>query len=233
MLQSVVFLISAALAPPVALLLLVYHMDRLEKEPPRLLFALFLRGAAAMVPILVLEVLADQFIDFFPWSYYAYLFLAYFVVPGFIEEGVKYRVLLRRVWKEPNFNCYFDAVVYAVFVSLGFAAVENVMYVLTSGFETAVARAVFAIPGHMMFGVVMGWGSPRPSGRSAPPSPRPPNSCAGGLSWPRRCSTASMTFFWWGSALSFIYTLFFCWSGSCVCCAGAQKRTGPSSKEIL
>ena len=92
MLQSVVFLISAALAPPVALLLLVYHMDRLEKEPPRLLFALFLRGAAAMVPILVLEVLADQFIDFFSWSYYAYLFLAYFVVPGFIEEGVKYRV---------------------------------------------------------------------------------------------------------------------------------------------
>lgn len=158
MLQSVVFLISAALAPPVALLLLVYHMDRLEKEPPRLLFALFLRGAAAMVPILVLEVLADQFIDFFSWNYYAYLFLAYFVVPGFIEEGVKYRVLLRRVWKEPNFNCYFDAVVYAVFVSLGFAAVENVMYVLTSGFETAVARAVFAIPGHMMFGVVMGVG---------------------------------------------------------------------------
>ena len=48
--------------------------------------------------------------------------------------------------------------VYAVFVSLGFAAVENVMYVLTSGFETAVARAVFAIPGHMMFGVVMGVG---------------------------------------------------------------------------
>ena len=158
MLQSVVFLISAALAPPVALLLLVYHMDRLEKEPPRLLFALFLRGAAAMVPILVLEVLADQFIDFFSWNYYAYLFLAYFVVPGFIEEGVKYRVLLRRIWKEPNFNCYFDAVVYAVFVSLGFAAVENVMYVLTSGFETAVARAVFAIPGHMMFGVVMGVG---------------------------------------------------------------------------
>lgn len=158
MIQTIVFLISAALAPPIALLLLVYHMDRLEKEPPRLLLGLFLRGVAAMIPILVLEVLADQFIDFFAWSYYGYLFLAYFVIPGFIEEGIKYRVLIRRTWRDPNFNCQFDAVVYAVFVSLGFAAVENVMYVLTSGFETAVARAIFAIPGHALFGVVMGAG---------------------------------------------------------------------------
>lgn len=156
--QAIIFLLAAALAPPVALLLIVYHMDRKEKEPVSLLVNLFLRGAAAMVPILVLEVLADQFVDFFSWNLYTYLFLAYFVIPGFIEEGIKYRVLIRRTWKEPNFDFRFDGIVYAVFVSLGFAAVENVMYVLTSGFETAVARAVFAIPGHMLFGVVMGAG---------------------------------------------------------------------------
>ena len=80
------------------------------------------------------------------------------MVPGFVEEGIKYRVLLRRTWRDPNFNYRFDGVVYAVFVSLGFAAVENVMYVLTSGFSTAIARAVFSIPGHAMFGVVMGAG---------------------------------------------------------------------------
>ena len=78
------------------------------------------------------------------------------MVPGFIEEGVKYRVLLRRTWNEPHFNHRFDGVVYGVFVSLGFAAVENVLYVLTSGFSTAVVRAIFSIPGHAMFGVVMG-----------------------------------------------------------------------------
>ena len=77
------------------------------------------------------------------------------MVPGFIEEGVKYRVLLRRTWNEPHFNHRFDGVVYGVFVSLGFAAVENVLYVLTSGFSTAVVRAIFH-PGHAMFGVVMG-----------------------------------------------------------------------------
>ena len=75
---------------------------------------------------------------------------------GMHEEGFKYRVLLRRTWNEPHFNHRFDGVVYGVFVSLGFAAVENVLYVLTSGFSTAVVRAIFSIPGHAMFGVVMG-----------------------------------------------------------------------------
>lgn len=156
MLSSILFLVAAALLPPLVLLRVVYQMDKLDREPGALLLALFFRGALAMVPILVLEVVADQFIDFFPWRPIVYLFLAYFVVPGFIEEGVKYRVLLRRTWNEPHFNHRFDGVVYGVFVSLGFAAVENVLYVLTSGFSTAVVRAIFSIPGHAMFGVVMG-----------------------------------------------------------------------------
>ena len=119
MLSSILFLVAAALLPPLVLLRVVYQMDKLDREPGALLLALFFRGALAMVPILVLEVVADQFIDFFPWRPIVYLFLAYFVVPGFIEEGVKYRVLLRRTWNEPHFNHRFDGVVYGVFVSLG------------------------------------------------------------------------------------------------------------------
>ena len=118
-LYSVLFLILAALAPPLILLGIIYRLDQIEREPPGLLWSLFLRGVLAMVPILVLEMLADQFIDFFYWRPMVYLFLAYFVVPGFIEEGIKYRVLRRRTWNEPNFNYRFDGVVYGVFVSLG------------------------------------------------------------------------------------------------------------------
>ncbi|MDO4517232.1 MAG: PrsW family intramembrane metalloprotease [Bacillota bacterium] len=154
--NSILFLILAALLPPLVLLGIIYRMDKIEREPPGLLISLFLRGLLGMFPILVLELLADQFIDFFSWRPMVYLFLAYFCIPGFIEEGVKYRVLTRRTWNDPNFNYRFDAVVYSVFVSLGFAAVENVLYVLTNGFSTAVVRAVFSIPGHAMFGVVMG-----------------------------------------------------------------------------
>ena len=96
-LYSVLFLILAALAPPLILLGIIYRLDQIEREPPGLLWSLFLRGVLAMVPILVLEMLADQFIDFFYWRPMVYLFLAYFVVPGFIEEGIKYRVLRRRL----------------------------------------------------------------------------------------------------------------------------------------
>lgn len=152
----ILFLVAAALLPPLVLLGVVYRIDRLEREPPALLASLFLRGVLAMFPILILELLASQFVDFFYWQPLVYLFLTYFVIPGFVEEGVKFRVLRRRTWNEPNFNYRFDGVVYAVFVSLGFAAVENVLYVLTSGFSTAVLRAIFSIPGHAMFGVIMG-----------------------------------------------------------------------------
>lgn len=152
----ILFLVAAALLPPLVLLGVVYRMDRLEREPPALLASLFLRGVLTMFPILILELLASQFVDFFYWQPLVYLFLTYFVIPGFVEEGVKFRVLRRRTWNEPNFNYRFDGVVYAVFVSLGFAAVENVLYVLTSGFSTAVLRAIFSIPGHAMFGVIMG-----------------------------------------------------------------------------
>ena len=46
---------------------------------------------------------------------------------------------------------------YAVFVSLGFAAVENVLYVTGSGFSTGISRAITAVPAHAIFGVTMGF----------------------------------------------------------------------------
>ena len=75
---------------------------------------------------------------------------------GLSEEGFKYLLLKLRTWKNPEFNCTFDGVVYAVFVSLGFALWENIYYVLCYGFGVALARAVTAVPGHACFGVFIG-----------------------------------------------------------------------------
>ena len=157
----ILFLVAAALIPPLILLYVIYRMDKVEQEPVNLLVSLFVRGVIAMFPILILEIIGDKAIGIFSWSQMLYLFFAYFVIPGFVEEGIKYLVLIRRVWNDANFNYSFDAVVYAVFVSLGFAAVENILYVVTTGFSTAVVRAIFSIPGHAMFGVVMGVGLAR------------------------------------------------------------------------
>ena len=75
---------------------------------------------------------------------------------AFAEEGAKYVLLKSRTWRNPEFNCQFDGVVYGVFVALGFALWENIGYVAMFGLNVALVRAVTAIPGHACFGVFMG-----------------------------------------------------------------------------
>lgn len=150
-------LIAAAVVPAVFLLIRVYRTDRLEPEPSGLLLSLILRGVFATVIAMVLEELGSALLG----SVYAenslpYNIIMYFVIVAFSEEGAKYILLRRRTWRSDAFNCQFDGVVYAVFVSLGFALWENLGYVAMYGLSTALVRAVTAVPGHACFGVFMG-----------------------------------------------------------------------------
>ena len=150
-------LIAAAVIPAVVLLVRVYQADRLEKEPIQLLIRLVILGVIATSFAGAAEQLGDSLLlQVFPEEGIPYNLLLYFVVVAVSEEGFKYLLLKWCTWRSPHFNCQFDGVVYAVFVSLGFALWENIFYVLTYGFSTAVARAVTAIPGHAAFGVFMG-----------------------------------------------------------------------------
>ena len=150
-------LIAAAIIPAIALLCLVYREDRLEPEPPQLLMRLVLLGIVSTSVAKLLEQ-AGVFLlnNFFYEETLLYNILLYFGVVGFAEEGAKYAQLKRATWYSPFFNCRFDGVVYAAFVSLGFALWENIGYVLMNGMGTALLRAVTAIPGHACFGVFMG-----------------------------------------------------------------------------
>lgn len=155
--MPLVILIAAAVIPAVYLLIRVYHADRLEKEPVGLLVTLVLLGVFSTSLAGLAEELGESFLaELFPEEDLIYNALLYFVIVGLAEEGFKYLVLKLRTWKSPQFNCQFDGVVYAVFVSLGFALWENIAYVLRYGFGTAVARAITAVPGHACFGVFMG-----------------------------------------------------------------------------
>lgn len=149
--------VAAAVIPALFLLAYVYRQDRVEKEPPRLLALLVLQGIFATAIAKVLE-RAGLFVVSSVAREGTVLFsaLLYFGVVGFAEEGAKYFLLKRRTWGIPDFNCRFDGVVYAVFVSMGFALWENLGYVFTYGIGTALIRAVTAIPGHACFGVYMG-----------------------------------------------------------------------------
>ena len=149
-------LIVAAVIPALLLMYFVYRSDRLEKESFPLLKSLALAGVLATLIAMVLERVGERLLVWLVNSETTYNLLLYFVVVALSEEGAKYFLMKRRTWKNPEFNCQYDGVVYALFVSLGFALWENISYVLMFGFGTALIRAVTAIPGHACFGVFMG-----------------------------------------------------------------------------
>ncbi len=160
MLQLLIYhpiLMAAAVIPAAALLVQIYRADRLEREPARLLLSLLLWGVLATVPAILGERIGGWLLGrIFRGEGQLRNALYCFIVVGGSEEGAKYLLLKRRTWNSPHFNCRFDGVVYAVFVSLGFALWENIGYVAMYGLRTALLRAVTAIPGHACFGVFMG-----------------------------------------------------------------------------
>ena len=145
----------ASLAPVLIILFYIYFRDKYDKEPLGLLLKALLVGIVVVVPVIftgrMLMNLMPQSSKVAAAAYHA------FVVAGSTEELFKFLALYLLVWKSPSFNEKFDGIVYAVFVSLGFAGVENVLYVMDGGMQTALARALTAVPAHAIFGITMGY----------------------------------------------------------------------------
>ena len=145
----------ASLAPVFIILFYIYFRDKYEKEPLGMLLKALLGGILIILPVIFVERGLSSLSPFdstdggAAWHAFA--------VAGFTEEVFKYLALYLLIWKSPSFNEKFDGIVYAVFVSLGFAAVENVMYVMEGGLQTAAIRAITAVPAHAIFGVTMGY----------------------------------------------------------------------------
>jgi RsiW-degrading membrane proteinase PrsW (M82 family) len=147
----------AALLPAVLLLRFIYRQDRVEKEPAGLLALLLAAGVAAAACAGVLERPLQWLLGLlFPEGGLLYTGLLAFVGVALVEEGAKFWLLRRLTWNSPHFDYRFDAVVYAVFLSLGFAAIENIRYVQAFGLSVALPRGLLAVPAHMCFGVFMG-----------------------------------------------------------------------------
>jgi RsiW-degrading membrane proteinase PrsW (M82 family) len=151
-------LIISALFPVALIVLYIYYSDKYDKEPKRLLVFSFLLGAIASV-ILAL-IMYEGFHVILPlteeFSIQQQIIKA-FVVVDFTEEFCKYIIVRYYAQPKTEFNEKFDGIVYAVMVSMGFAATENIIYVLQSGYEVALTRAFTAIPAHATFGILMGY----------------------------------------------------------------------------
>lgn len=148
-------LLVLSLAPVIIILAYVYIRDKYEKEPLRLV----LKGLAAGAVILIPAAFIEQSLGRFPedWGQIPGAFYTGFAVAGATEELLKFLMVYLLFYRNRNFNERYDGIVYAVAVSLGFAALENVMYVFRGGLQVGLLRSFTAVPAHAFFGMIMGY----------------------------------------------------------------------------
>ena len=159
-LEQTLFYLAIAIFPAIFFMIYIYRNDDKEKEPPLLLLKCIIGGLLSVPIAIILEMIAEAVVIYLLENVVSATRVNYGVLTaifvGLIEEGAKFFFLYKFTWKDKAFNYRFDGIVYAVFVSLGFAALENVFYVFNYGTGVALQRALLTIPGHMSFAVYMG-----------------------------------------------------------------------------
>ena len=157
-------LLALAILPVIVLGFYVYRKDRFQKEPVGMLLKAFFMGCLSVVPAILLEQSLTMLYQPVSEAFSPAVGGLYtgFVVAGCSEELCKLLLLSWAVWRSRHFDEYFDGIVYATFVSLGFAGVENVMYVFSAetyshAIMTGSMRAILSVPAHFLFGVAMGY----------------------------------------------------------------------------
>ncbi len=152
-------LLSLALAIIPALLVVVYfrRKDRARPEPRKLSLKIFFLGVLSIIPALFLElgILKAGSEIGIPAALFP-LFKA-FAVAALVEEGLKLFILKRFAARSPHFDEVMDGIVYGVLAGMGFACLENILYVLGTGMAVAVARAFTSIPMHAAVSGLMGY----------------------------------------------------------------------------
>jgi protease PrsW len=149
-------LLAAATLPSMVIAYWIYRQDYHESEPSGLLLWAFVCGCLSTIPAVIMQSFFKHLEN--PNSLYDTAIFAFGIV-AVSEELSKYFLLRRFIYPKKDFNEPFDGIIYGVMVGLGFATLENVLYVLKAGpngFSTALARAFTAVPAHAAFGVLMG-----------------------------------------------------------------------------
>ncbi len=153
--EALIYL-AAALLPAIYLMRKVYGMDRVEKESGSLIGKLIFMGVLSAIASIVLETVGDNILSAVKFHTFTTAAMAEALMVALVEEGTKYFFTHKATWKNREFNFRFDAIVYCATVSLGFAALENVLYVFEYGLSVALMRAILSIPAHLCFAVYMG-----------------------------------------------------------------------------
>jgi len=147
------YLLIASIAPAVIIMYIIYRHDTV-KEPLSMLVKAFFGGVLSIAitliityPIAHIELNSGAMKSFFDAFFKA----------GIPEEFSKWLIFYWLIRKAKDFDQYYDGILYAIFISMGFALVENIMYVYSYGMTTAIVRSIISVPGHMLFAIPMGY----------------------------------------------------------------------------
>jgi protease PrsW len=154
--MNVLFLLAFAIAPGVGIAVYVYLKDKHEREPVGLLVKSFFFGALSVFVTLLISIPLSALIPINETNLTEQAIHA-FIIVALVEEFSKFIFVRGILYRNPNFNEPFDGIVYSVMVSMGFATLENVMYVVEGGWGVAVLRMFTAVPAHASFAVLMGY----------------------------------------------------------------------------
>jgi len=151
-------LVAIALAPVVALFSYFYIRDKYEKEPSLLLGSVFAGGFLSVGPVVFFGRLLFLSINrSLNPEWLVYTIVENFIVIALVEEGFKFLVVMLLAYRHSAFNEPYDGMMYAITASLGFAAFENILYVVNGGVVVGLARMVLSVPAHALFGAFMGY----------------------------------------------------------------------------
>ena len=152
-----IILLLISILPVIIIGFLIYKMDKKEREPKKELIKAFIFGILSVIITLIISFIF-KIVEFDPESAsISEIFIYSFFSIALVEEFSKW--LLGYIFLKSNkeYDYLFDGIVYYIYVALGFACVENILYTMGSGIATGLIRAVSTVPAHAFFASTCGY----------------------------------------------------------------------------
>jgi RsiW-degrading membrane proteinase PrsW (M82 family) len=152
-------LLGLTLGPSLAIMIFIYWKDRLDPEPRKLLIRAFLLGCVSVIPALIIHQILKAILKVEISASMLETFLFAFCVVGVAEEFSKFMFLRWNLFRRSEFDEPYDGITYSVMIGMGFATLENFLYVYQSSnaYDVAWMRAFTAVPAHATFAIAMGY----------------------------------------------------------------------------
>jgi RsiW-degrading membrane proteinase PrsW (M82 family) len=149
-------LLMVSAVVPSILLVWYFRARDAYPEPARVLWATFFLGVLTVIPVLIVAMPVARAIKDVADPNLAGFLQAFLTAAG-PEELFKFAVVSLYCARHREFDEPMDGIVYGAVASLGFATLENILYVTSSGLGVAIMRAILAVPGHAFMGAIMGY----------------------------------------------------------------------------